>query len=185
MTTIAIQSIDSCAHYSRQGDWAFDYALNLAERNSLQLNVFHFLQDPYGPKDKSIDHISAAEYTNLVIKREKDLRLYYDERIGDYLEVGFRLCEENERTELHRCLCKREFQVLVLGYPDYGAVFSGVPISEFAFNFVCPVVLIGPNSPDEMHINRPAVLLADKLNIDLRSCHQIKEAAPLGLSTQD
>ena len=44
MTTTAIESVGFCAHYSPQGDWAFDFALRLASRNSKRLNVFHFLK---------------------------------------------------------------------------------------------------------------------------------------------
>ncbi|MGW8178230.1 MAG: hypothetical protein ACWGQW_05595 [bacterium] len=91
--------------------------------------------------------------------------MYYDELAGDYLEVGFRLCEDNEWTELHRCLLKREFQVLVLGYENDDAMFGGKPILEFANAFVSPVVLVGPKYPDEFYLNASAGLISDKLGL--------------------
>jgi hypothetical protein len=105
------------------------------------------------------------EHTRLIVERERELRMYYDERAGDYLDVGFRLCEDNEWTELHRCLLIREFQVLVLGYPDAAATFAGRPIEEFADAFVSPVVLVGPDSPSQIRVNSRAVIIRDRLAI--------------------
>jgi len=165
MTVVGLKAVGFCAHYSRQGDWAFDYALRLSRERSLQLNVFHFLADPYDPNDMAGKGMSDAERTQLAIELERELRMYYDERAGDYLNVGFRLCEDNEWTELHRCLVKREFQVLVLGFVNANAVFGGKPMVEFADAFVSPVVLVGPNYPDEFYVNASAALISDRLGL--------------------
>ncbi|MFC2171423.1 universal stress protein [Acidobacteriota bacterium] len=165
MTATSIHSVGFCAHYSSQGDWAFNAALNLARQYSLQLNVFHFLSDPYNPDDRLDLKLRHTALDRLIIEKEKELRFYYDEKLGDYLNAGFRLCEDKEWTELHRCLCKREFQVLFLGYPYPNATFGGKPIENFADSFVCPVVLVGPEMPNEYHLNRPAVLLVDRLGL--------------------
>jgi hypothetical protein len=165
MSTFAIRAIGFCAHYSPQGDWAFDLALRLARSRGLRLNIFHFLADPYRAEGRHPESLPAAERAALAIRLERDLRLYYDARLGDYLDAGFRLCEDPEWTELHRCLTKREFQLLVLGYPQQGATFGGVPIEEFVTRFVCPAVLVGPSSPLDVHLNEPAVLIADKLGL--------------------
>jgi len=165
MTTTAINAVGFCAHYSPQGDWAFEFALRLAWKKDVQLNIFHFLKDPYDPESADPDEMSREERARFLIEREKELRFYYDERLGDYLKAGFRVCEENERKELHQCLCNREFQVLVLAYPDLGVRFGGKPIEAFANAFVCPLVLVGPGSPDEYRLNRPAALLAETLGI--------------------
>ena len=165
MTVPALRAVGFCAHYSQQGDWAFDYALRLSKSYSLQLNVFHFLADPYAFPPETTRHISKSERDRLAIEKERELRMYYDELAGDYLEVGFRLCENNEWTELHRCLVKREFQVLVLGYPSEESVFGGRPILEFANAFVSPVVLVGPRRPGEFYLNAAAVLMWDRLGM--------------------
>lgn len=176
MTVMSISSVGFCAHYSQQGDWAFDFALALARRSMLQLNVFHFLADPYDPTDRTGEGLSQAERRRIIIERERELRFYYDSRLGDYLEAGFRVCEDREWVELHRCLARREFQVLVLGYPRYGARFAGKPLEEFAHCFACPVVLVGPTGPSELHLNSPARLAADRLGLAQRD-HDVFGAA--------
>ena len=165
MSTFAVRAIGFCAHYSRQGDWAFDFALSLARSRALRLNVFHFLVDPYDPEARPPAGLTRGERAALAVRLERDLRLYYDPRLGDYLDAGFRLCEDPEWTELHRCLTKREFQVLVLGCPREGTRFGGVPIEEFVSRFVSPVVLVGPGSPREIRLNPPAALIRDRLGL--------------------
>jgi hypothetical protein len=179
MSTFAVRAIGFCAYYSAQGDWAFDFALRLARAGSLRLNVFHFLVDPYDPTARKPEGLSPRERTALAVRLERELRLYYDARLGDYLEAGFRLCEDPEWTELHRCLTKREFQVLVLGYPHEAASFGGLPMEEFVSRFVSPVVLVGPSSPLEIRLNAPAVLVRDKLGLADR--HYTPVRAPSGM----
>ena len=136
MTLPRLNAVGFCAHYSLEGDWAFDYALSLSRLHAIRLNVFHFLTDPYDPEDQPPSFLSKADRTQLIVERERELRMYYDSRAGDYLEVGFRLCEDNEWTELHRCLLLREFQVLVLGYVGRQAMFAGKPIGISLPNFI-------------------------------------------------
>lgn len=166
MTMTSLEAIGFCAHYSPQGDWAFELALAMARRLGLQLNVFHFLSDPYDPADRPPDGLDSQELRRLVVAKEKRLRLYYDAKLGDFLDVGFRLCEDREWTELHRCLTRREFQVLVIPCPDHQATFGGRPLEEFVDRFVCPVVVVGPTSPRDVLLNRPARLIADRLGLD-------------------
>ena len=166
MAIPTLNAIGFCAHYSKQGDWAFDYALGLAKENSLKLNVFHFLSNPYDPNDNFADDLSSDEKKNLAIEKEKELRMYYDKRAGDYLDVGFRLCEHAEWVELHRCLVVHEFQVLVLGYIEKNINFGTNPIEYFAEKFICPVVLVGPEKSNEFFLNSRAALINDKLGID-------------------
>ena len=163
MTTPGLKAIGYCVNYSKQGEWAFALALDLAMRYELQLNIFHFVSDPYQAK-------AAARPTSpgdeALVEIEKKMRLHYDERLGDYLDVGFRLCEQNEWTELHRCLCKHEFQLLVLARPTSDATFGSRLLTEFADGFVCPVVLVGPHAGTELTFNEPARLMAYRLGLD-------------------
>ena len=177
MTIPTLNAVGFCAHYSEQGDWAFDYALELSRMHGIQLNVFHFLADPYDPTATPPIGLSRKEFDDLVVKRERELRLYYDERAGDYLEVGFRLCDDNSWRELHRCLVKREFQVLVLGYPAPNAHFGRKPLDEFAEGFACPVVLVGPRDSRQFHINATAALISAKLGLPDGAWEQIELVA--------
>jgi len=183
MSTFPIESVGFCAHYCPQGDWAFEFALRLARAHGLRLNIFHFIVDPYDPDARVPQALSAEDRARRAIQLERELRMYYDARLGDYLDAGFRLCEDPEWTELHRCLTKREFQVLVLGYPLYLATFGGVPIEKFVTHFVCPVVLVGPSSPLEIHLNQPAALIADKLTLGGKR-YSVLQAVPTP-STED
>jgi len=176
MAIPTLNAVGFCAHYSKQGDWAFSYALGLSRKHSIKLNVFHFLEDPYAPNYTIARHGSKEEHVKLVIERERELRLYYDRLAGDYLDVGFRLCEDKEWTELHRCLLIREFQVLVLGYPNHRATFADKPIEEFANSFICPVVLVGPDRPDQYKLNDPAALMVSKLDLPVGSWNMIEMA---------
>ena len=92
--------------------------------------------------------------------------MYYDTMAGEYLDVGFRVCYDKSWTELHRCLMIREFQILVLGIPDHNSYFANKPIHEFAESFISPVVLVGPDKPNEYHLNHQATLIIDRLCIE-------------------
>lgn len=179
MTLPRISSVGFCAHYSRVGDWAFEYALDLSRRDGLQLNVFHFLSDPYDPEDDPNEMFTKRELAKLVFEKERELRMYYDGKLKDYLEVGFRLCLDDSWRELHRCLTGRQFQLLVLARPQRGIYFGGQPIEEFADRFVSPVVLVGPDSPDTFLVNRPAALLVDRFHLPAGKWVQVEaDAAP-------
>jgi len=166
MAVPTLDAIGFCAHYSKQGDWAFHYALRLSRQHLIRLNIFHFLSDPYRPSNDITEELSEEAKVKIAIESEKELRMYYDERAGDYLDVGFRLCEDAEWVELHRCLVVREFQILVLGYIGISTTFGNRPIVEFAHAFVCPVILVGPDRPDQYHLNNQAALLVNKLGLE-------------------
>lgn len=176
MTIPRIDSIGFCAHYSPQGDWAFDYALRLSENRGLQLNVFHFLCDPYDPRDDPDECISKRDLSQIAFEKERELRMYYDRLAGDYLEVGFRLCFDNSWRELHRCLTAHEFQLLVLAKPVEPTIFCGKQIEEFANNFVSPVVLVGPRGPGQIQLNSRAALLQDRLGLETATWRKIESA---------
>lgn len=166
MTIPTFNAVGFCAHYARQGDWAFDVALKLSRNHEKRLNVFHFLNDPYDPGDMRTQNLSKSEIEKIAVREEKKLRLYYDKRAGEYLEVGFRVCYNDSWVELHRCLLVREFQLLVLAYTERGAIFAKKPIEQFADSFISPVILVGPDRPDRLHFNSRAALLAPVLGLD-------------------
>jgi hypothetical protein len=165
MAIPTFNAVGFCAHYSKQGDWAFDFALQLSQKHNVQLNVFHFLQDPYDPDYTKPKHLSRSELDKMAIAEEKKLRLYYDKRAGEYLNIGFRECYEDSWTELHRCLKISEFQLLILGYTKKGAFFVRKPIEEFANDFISPVILVGPEYFDQICLNNQAALLSYELGI--------------------
>ena len=124
--------------------------------------MFYFFSDPYG-RDDDPGWLTAEKRARLAMKKERDLRFYYEERAGDYINVGFRLCEETGWIELNRCLVQHEFQVLVLGMPGEDAFFSGRPIMEFADALICPVVLVSPEGHGRFYLNTRAALITHQL----------------------
>ena len=165
-----MNAIGLCSHYSRQGDWAFHYAFGLAKAKDVQLNVFHWLDSPFRYRrdyvytdEKKSNLVRVSD--ELIAKKELELREYYDFWLGDFVNVGFRLCEGNEGAELLRCLHRREYDLLVLGYPEQGADFGGEPIEKFAAGFRVPVVMVGPNKPNEYHLNQRAAAMVDDLGL--------------------
>ncbi|MBM3299328.1 MAG: universal stress protein [Deltaproteobacteria bacterium] len=157
------QGVGLCAIFSRQGDWAFDYALALARHHETRLNIFHFLESPYRLR-RDVVFTDAARTTtehvtpDLLVRKEREMRELFDDRLGDYTDVGFRLCEGNSEWELKKCFKRGRYEVLVIGYNAKGADFgSSTTIESFASRFKSPVVLVGPDAPDSFYLNDRAV----------------------------
>ncbi|AFM26846.1 universal stress protein [Desulfomonile tiedjei] len=157
-----MNGIGLCAVFSRQGDWAFDYALSLARHHKTKLNIFHFLESPYMLR-RDVVFVDAEKKETTIVnpdfiaKKDKEMREKYDDRLGDYVEVGFRLCEGNDELELRKCFKKGDYEILVIGYNEKGASFGGTTtIEEFCKKFKGPVILVGPESPDSFYVNDAA-----------------------------
>jgi hypothetical protein len=100
---------------------------------------------------------TAPVTPDLIAKKDKELRETFDERLGDYVDVGFRLCEGNDEFELRKCFRKGDYEILVIGYHGNGAAFGGTTtIDQFAAKFKGPVVLVGPDAPDSFFLNKAA-----------------------------
>jgi len=90
-----MKAIGFCSHFIPQGDWAFDYALKLARTRNLQLNIFHWLASPFRLRrdmvyaDDEQTHVERVT-EELKLRKDRELREYYDERLGDFVDVGFR-----------------------------------------------------------------------------------------------
>ncbi len=167
MTTPRVEKIGFCAHESKEGDWAFELALRLARQLDAPLHVFGFLLDPYQrtkPENMTIPSANEEE----LVRIEKALRFRYEEAAGDYVNVGFRLCHDNAWLELHRCLCRREFQILVLANPSEDAYFLGEPVHQFLKRFICPTIFVGPGRKDRLLVNRAANLIKEQLRLPRR-----------------
>jgi len=160
MSTVGVQGIGYCADFSQQGDWAFDLALRLARPLNRALNIF-YVPDLAWDAPRPPARLGPRELVDL----ERRVRSYYDERLGDFVEVGFRICEGFADVELRRCLFHRDYQVLVLAYTSFGAPFAGRKIEAFAYRFNAPAVLVGPSRPDQYFLNPPAVLIHPQLGL--------------------
>lgn len=166
-----MKGIGLCATFSTQGDWAFDYALWLARKKRTRLNIFHCLDSPFAIRRDVVfideEKRRTAEVTpDLIAEKDKELRLTYDERLGGYSDVGFRICPGSTEWELKRCFRRGDYEVLVIAYPNKGATFGGTTsIEKFASRFRGPVVLVGPDRPGRYFLNEQAVRAMPTLNI--------------------
>lgn len=179
MTVQGIRGVGYCARMTRSGDWAFDYALDLAVDHEVRLDVFFFPTPPCRPHaTRGRRGELAALSEEQRIRMEKDVRLYYDDLLGDFVNVGFRLCEGDEDPELRRCLLvRKEYDVLVLAYEGYHCLFGSRRIEEFSESMPCPVVLVGPERPDQFFVNTPARVWIPRLGLEAREWHHVSEVA--------
>ncbi len=169
MTTLRVENIGLCAEFTQRGDWAFDCALSLARSLGLGLRVFGVADmdwEKAQPRSLSSDEI---------VSLDRKLREYYDGRLGDFVDAGFRVCEGVVNSELRTCLIEREYQMLVLPYRGEGRLFAGRSIEEFAISIPFPVLLVGPEQPDQRIANPPAMLFAEHGKTPQR------DWAPIGL----
>jgi hypothetical protein len=167
---------------SKAGDWAFSYALELAVEHDVRLDVFFFPQTPgeghpsRGRRGELAD-LSSEQKVSL----EKDFRLYYDKLLGDFVNVGFRLCEGDEDPELRRCLLiRKEYDVLVVPYEAVGWRFGTKTIEEFAESMPCPAVLVGPDRPDQFAVNSAARLWLDRIGLEGADVRLLEEVVARG-----
>jgi len=170
MTFLNIEKIGLVADYSMKGDWAFELAFYLARTHSLQLNIFNFLESPFSvsqtmkPSEIRID--SQLLESRELIQKDRHLREYYDDLLADYLDVGFKIClSARHNLELRRCLREKDYQLLIIPYKDRGISFGNMSIEEFAYRFIAPVILVGPDQPNQYFLNNPARLIADSLRL--------------------
>lgn len=177
MTVQAIRGVGYCARMTRSGDWAFDYSLELALRHDVRLDIFFFPTPPsrpHAPRGRSGEMAELPDEQK--VQMEKDVRLYYDEMLGDFVNVGFRLCEGDEDPELRRCLLvRKEYDVLVLAYEGFHCRFGSRSIEEFAESMPCPTVLVGPERPGQYFVNSPAGLSLDRLGLEAEDCHRLTD----------
>jgi hypothetical protein len=177
MTRQALRGIGYCARMTAAGDRAFTYALELALSHDVRLNIFSFPSPPCQPhvsrgRRGERAPLSRETKTNL----ERETRLYYDQLLGGYVNVGFRLCEGDEEPELRRCLVmKRDYDILVLAYEGYRCQFGGRAIEEFAEAMPCPTVLAGPERPDQFFINSACEPYLEELGLSSREWHHLNE----------
>jgi len=176
-----IGGVGLCALFSRQGDWAFDYALALARHHRAKLNIFHFLESPYRLR-RDIVFVDATRTTTVHVtpeflaERDRELREMFDERAGDYVEIAFRLCEGNDEWELKKCFRRGQYDVLVVGYTAKKAEFGATTtIEEFARKFHGPVILVGPDAPDSFYLNDLAMKRSAELMIPAEAWKRIPE----------
>ena len=162
MTTPNIDKIGLVFDYSKQGEWALSAALRLGRGCPAMLNVYYFLESPYSvPHDVAPAMLPEKHFdSETLVRTERELREHFEDRLGDFEDVRFRICESGRHNlELRRCLLHREYRLLIIPYPHAGASFGNMPIEEFAYRFQTPVLLVGPDREDQLWLNQYAAVV--------------------------
>ena len=179
MTKARLKAVGFCAWMNKVGDRAFRFGLDLARRHRSQFDIFIFPTFPcvpHAPRGRSGELFEISEEE--AIEVEKEVRLYYDDLLEDWLDAGYRLCLGDEAPELRRCLFDRQYDILVLPYESENCLFGERTIEEFAHRMQCPVVLVGPE-PDAIHLNSPARLWLAELGLEDRPWSSVPVPNPV------
>lgn len=179
MTRQTIRGVGYCARMTRAGDWAFDYAFELASRHGVRLNIFFFPTPPCKPHfSRGRSGREGGLTAEKAVEIERDTRLYYDPLLGDYLDVGFRLCEGDEDPELRHCLViKKDYDILVLAYEGYRCQFGDRSIETFAESMACPTVLVGPEDREQFFLNTTAEVWLEELGLEERPWEPVRDVS--------
>jgi hypothetical protein len=166
MTTLGL-----CTHFNQTDDWAFEYAFKLVRENGWQLNICHWLHSPYLLRcDMVEDDLFGGGETQpvtpgLLNKLELQLRQYYDERLGDFTDVAFKLCEGHYQVELVRCFRSHLLDVVIMGYQQVSAEAGAQPLEAFAYKLAYPLIIVGRDGPESFLLNSKALELQDRLDL--------------------
>jgi hypothetical protein len=167
MTVQSLKGFGCCAHLDTAGDWAYDAAFSLARQHGVVRDVV-FFPEPCGEDRPS--HGRRAEFLGLSdqakIELEKNVRLFPEDRLGGFLEMGYGLGEGDEEPELRRCLImRRDDDLLVLPDPSRSHRFGGRPIEACAQGMPCPTILIGPEREQQLFVNSPARIWVERVGL--------------------
>lgn len=183
-----MKTIGLCTHFTQTDEWAFDYALRLARSHGWQLNICHWLNSPYDLRRDLVypDLFAAGQAVEpitpaLLNRLELQLRQYYDARLGDFDQVAFKLCEGLYQVELTRCFRQHLLDLVVMGYQTHSEndVSGELPLEDFASRIDHPLVIVGPDAPEQFLINSAAVSWLDDLQLPAGSWKLIEREKTL------
>jgi hypothetical protein len=167
------------ASFSRQGAWAFEFALALAKRHQTRLSVYRILESPHAVRREEVYVDDKKQKTafvthELLAQKEKELREAFIEELGDFQDVAFYTCEGDDEWELNKHFKRSDYEVLVCGYEAKGASFGATQsIEDFASRFRGPLVLVGPNTKDTYYLNGKARERLPELGIPEDRLHEL------------
>ncbi|RMG92771.1 MAG: hypothetical protein D6706_16225 [Chloroflexi bacterium] len=177
-----MQSIGFCTHFTETDEWAFAYALHLAQLRGWQLNICHWLESPYRIR-RDIVYTDFFEHQKtsvvgpkLLQELELKLREYYEPKLANFTNVAFKLCEGAYQVELVRCLRQHLLDIVVMGYQKLSDEFSDEqPLELFAAKLQYPVVIVGYNGPDTFLLNDKAAKIYKQLGLAERKWQALNE----------
>jgi hypothetical protein len=180
-----------CTHFTQTDEWAFNFAFSQARRHGWQMNICHWLHSPYQLRrdlvqgDLFLPGEPAPATPKLLTHLERQLREYYDPKLGDYTDVAFKLCEGQYQVELVRCLRKNLLDLVVMGYQlaDQEMDAGSQPLEIFAYKLQFPLILVGRDGPQSILLNAKAVEWLDQLRLPEGSWEMLELAEYNALRT--
>lgn len=176
-------TIGLCTHLCDTDEAAFDYALKLVKHHNWQLNICHWLSSPYRLRRDMIPddlfHPTQAIPANprLLAQLELQLRQHYDQRLGDFTNVAFKLCEGMYQVEIVRCFRQHLLDLVIMGYqPQDTLEPDAKPMEEFAQQLAYPLVIVGYQGPNTYLLNPKAAEWLDKLELPAGQWHALEPA---------
>lgn len=168
-----MKNVGLCTHLSQTDEWAFNFALELVLRRGWQLTICHWLNSPYNlrrdivyPSLQNEDEEPQPITPKLLTQLELELRQYYDEKLGDFTNVAFKLCEGMYQVELIRCFRQNLLDLVVIGYqPDEQTTSFEKPLEDFAAQLSYPLVIVGPDDPNRFLLNQASQSWLDELHL--------------------
>lgn len=168
-----MKTIGLCTHFTPTDEWAFTYALNLARTHDWQLTICHWLNSPYSLRRDMVytdlENTSQVQPVTpaLLTRLEYQLRQYYDAKLGDFTQVAFKLCEGLYQVELVRCFRQHLLDLVLMGYqlPDDRAASGEQSLESFALQLPYPLVIVGPDRPEQFWLNPAALTCLDDLQL--------------------
>ncbi|MEW5873408.1 MAG: hypothetical protein AB1894_29375 [Chloroflexota bacterium] len=170
--------IGLCTRFTPADEWAFDYAFKLVKAHGWQLNICHWLHSPYRLRREMVqaDLFEPGELVTatpeVLNHLEYQLRQYFDERLGDFTNAAFKLCEGMYQVEMVRCFRQNLLDLVVMGYQEAAKIsFSdetesgSLPLEEFIAGLHHPVILVGHQGPGTFLLNQKAVEWLEVLDI--------------------
>jgi hypothetical protein len=181
-----MKKIGLCTHFSHTDDWAFEFALGLVRTQGWQLIICHWVHSPYSLRRDMVyssltDHSKIQPISpKLLTKLELDLRQFFEPKLGDFTDVAFKLCEGIYQVELTRCFRQHLLDLVVMGYRDDEQRSSGEqPLEVFASHLHYPLIIVGPDDPNQFQLNQAAEGCLDELELPEGSWQVIEETAPV------
>lgn len=180
MTTIGL-----CTHFSENDRLAFEFALDLAKKHQVQLNICHWLNSPYILRRDIVQDdlfspgVSVTVTSALLTRLEYQLRAYYEPLLGDFTNVAFKLCEGHYQVELLRCFRQQLLDLVALGDQPDQMDEATQPLADFAAHTPYPLVIVQASEP-RYRVNQAGLAWLDFMELPEHSWEVI-ESAPIAI----
>jgi hypothetical protein len=123
-------------------------------------------------------HETVPVTPQLLNRFELQLRQYYEPKLGDFTDIGFKLCEGAYQVELLRCFREHLLDLVVMGFQEPDSATSSIeqPVELFAAKLEYPLIIVGVDGPNSFILNAKAFDLLDQLALPEGSWQVLEDA---------